>query len=355
MLLQRKLVGSSKAADEQFQTVKAVREVAEKIERRIEKPVGIYSLKPNSSLIPEGLYQEFDNVTIERMRADDGDTFLNDLLPLSKSVSIGKLVHAFRRVSDAGIAETSMSGQMGVKMDQVEYNYDKSIIPMHQAGFSRDWREMESYSGSGFDALIDDQRATVETVREHIADQFISGHRDKQNNLIKVDGVGWGGMSGDDRVAQVDVGSSGLNFDFTDTTKTYSEIEAKFKQIRDVLYIDNNCTKDATYYVSRQIMSNFERSSSESYDSQQIMKRLASLMGVAAIKVTSKLVGNKMMAFPLDSRYIQPLVGMGLNTVARPRQMYDSPHQFVTSAAVGFQIKTDYDENKGCLFVSALS
>jgi len=162
MYFHKDLVGNSRAAREQWAEVVAARNGANMNERMF---VNTGQLRVNEGLIPQDVYQEFDNVTVERMRSDDGDTFLNDLLPLSRSVSIGKLVHKFRQASDAGLAQTSMTGQIGVKMDQVEFTYDGSIIPVHDTGFSRNWREWNAQTSEGFDALIDDQRESVATLR----------------------------------------------------------------------------------------------------------------------------------------------------------------------------------------------
>lgn len=319
----------------------AAREAVNRSNYALNAQAGI--LVPNNGLIPQDVYQDFDNVTVVRMRSDDGDTFINDLLPLSRSVNIGKLVQKFRQASDAGNVQTSMSGQTGTLMDQVEYTYDGSIVPIHDTGFKRNWREWSAMQSEGFDALVDDQRESVAAVRRKLADSFLDGHFDKDGNLIVVDGLSWQGIRNDSRVAQVDLGAGGLNFDFTDTTKTYAEIEAKFKAIRDTLYITNNCTADATYYVSREIMSNLERNSSEYASSDnKILQRLAGLMGVAAIKVTSKLTGNQLMAFPLDQDKIRPVVGMGVNTVAMPRPVYNSDYIFSVWCAVGWQVRTDY-------------
>lgn len=310
-------------------------------------------LRVNEGIVPQDVYQEFDAITVERMRSDDGDTFLNDLMGLSNSVNIGKLVNKFRRSSDAGNSKTSMSGQTGTRFDQVEYTYDGSIIPIHDNGFFRGWREWAAMKSEGFDALFDDQRESVATLRRHLADNFLDGHRDDSGNIIVVDGLSWGGMRNDSRVAQVDLGAGGINFDFTSTAATYSQIEAAFKQVRNVLWIDNKCEQDATYYVSREIASNFERNSSESYDSQKILNRLAQLMGVASIKTSSKLTGNQLMAFPLDRNKIRPNVGMGMNTVALPRPVYNSNYEFVNWAAIGFEIRTDYFSNTCVLYASA--
>ena len=348
MLFQQALIGNSRAAIEQWSAVRHARLAANLQEEHFAR-TGQISV--NAGLIPQDVYQEFDNVTVQRMRSDEGDTFLNDLLPNSRSVSIGKLVHKFRQSSDAGNAQTSMTGQIGVRMDQVEYTYDGTIVPIHDTGFFRNWREWNAQTSEGFDALIDDQRESVSTIRRKLADSFLDGHVDKNGNFIKVDALDWQGMRSDSRVAQVDLGAGGVNFDFTDTTKTYAEIEAAFKQVRDVLWITNNCGIDATYYISREIASNLERNSSEFASSEnKILQRLSGLQGVGAIKVSSKLSGNEFMAFPLSADFVRPIVGMGLNTVAMPRPVYNSNYEFVVWGAIGFEVKTDFSGKTCALF-----
>ncbi len=352
MLLQKKIILNSRSAALQWDEVKRAREAANKHNMSLNAMAG---LTVNEGLIPRDVYQEFDNVTVERMRSDDGDTFLNDLLPLSRSLSIGKLVNRFRQASDAGNVQTSMSGQIGVKMDQVDYSFDGSIIPVHDTGFSRGWREWNAMTSEGFDGLIDDQRESVGTIRRHLADNFLDGHKDNNGQFIKVDGLDWQGMRNDSRVAQVDLDASGINFDFTLTSNTGDQIKAAFIQVRDVLWITNKCEREATYYVSREIMSNFERKFSTQYDAKLISQELAQLMGVADIKVSSKLTGNELMAFPLDSNFIRPMVGMGLNTVAMPRPIYNSDYEFVVWGAIGFEVRTDFFGNTCALFAHEIA
>lgn len=351
MLLQQSLIGNSRAGKDHWEEVQRAREAANRNNMALNAMAG---LNVNAGLIPKDVYQEFDNVTVERFRSDDGDTFLNDLLPLSRSVSIGKLVNKFRQASDAGNAQTSMSGQVGVKMDQVEYTYDGSIIPIHDTGYSRNWREWNAMNSEGFDALVDDQRESVATIRRHLADQFLDGHTDSNGQYIKVDALDWQGMRNDSRVASINVGASGINFDFTSTANTGDQIKAAFIQIRDTMWITNKCEKDLTVYVSREIASNFERKFSAQYDAKLIMQELASLMGIAAIKVSSKLSGNELMGFPLDQGSIRPMVGMSLNTVALPRPVYNSNYEFAVWGAIGFEIRTDFAGNTCAFFAQDL-
>lgn len=352
MLFQQEIVGNSRVAVDQWAEVNRARRMADitnAMHGNVARQAG--EIVTNDGIIPRDVYQDFDNVTVERFRSDDGDTFLNDLLPLSSSVSIGKLVQKFRQASDAGNAQTSMTGQVGVRMDQVEYTIDGSIIPVHDTGFFRNWREWNAQTSEGFDALIDDQRESVATLRRKLADNFLDGHTDNDGNFIVVDGLSWQGMRNDSRVAQVDLTSAPV-FDFTDTANTGDQIKAAFIQVRDILWITNKCEMEATYYVSREIASNFERKFSAQYDAQIIMAELAQLMGVAAIKVSSKLSGNELMAFPLDRNRVRPVVGMGLNTVAMPRPVYNSNYEFAVWGAIGFQVRTDFAGNTCALYAS---
>lgn len=353
MLFQKSIIGNSRTGLKQYQEVQASRQAYEANEKALSHLIRMHEgMVGNEGIIPQDVYQEFDNVTVQRFRSDEGDTFINDLLPLSRSVDIGKMVHKYRKASDAGVARTSMGGQTGVLLDNTDFNYDGSIIPIHDTGFGRNFREWSAQRSENFDALIDDQRECVATIRRHLADNFLDGHKDADGNYLVVDGISWQGMRNDGRVEQVDLGAGGLNFDFTDTTKTYAEIEAAFKGMRDVLWINNNCEKEATYYISREIASNLERNSSESYSSEKILNRLAQLRGVAAIKESSKLSSNEVMAFPLQDNLVRPVVGMAVNTVAMPRVKYNDDYSFVIWGAIGFEVRTDYSSNKCAMFAT---
>lgn len=338
MLFHKDIVKNSRNAEMQWAEVNERRRNASLQEQGFIKNG---QLTANEGAIPQDTYKSFDPVIVDEFRADRGDAFLNLLMPLSRSVNIGKLVHFSTSKTGAGLPQTSMSGQIGVKMDDIEYNQNAgAIIPIHDAGFERNFRQRAAMLSEGFDDLVDSQIAVTRKLREHLVDSFLDGFTDWDGNYIVQDGVSYQGMRNDVRVNQIDLGAGGVNFDFTDQTQTGEAIEQAFKVIRDTMHITNNIGTDLTYFVSREIASNMERKFSAQYDASSIGDRLGGLMGVANFVVTSKLTGNQIMGFPLNGD-VRPVVGMALNTVQNPRVLYNDNYRFITWGAIGFEFRTD--------------
>lgn len=353
MLYTKKLVTASRIALDHLNNRDLNRNAANVQEQMHANALKASGMKVNAGQIPAEIYKEFDNVTIERMRLDDGDVFLNDLMPLAKSVNIGKVVYENRRASDAGVVQTSIGGQTGIKFDQVEYNYDGTIVPIHDTGFFRNFRELAAGTSEGFDALIDDQRESTASLRLKLVDTFMDGHKDADGNFIKYKTYDWQGMRNDSRVQAIDLGVGDVNFDFTDDTKTGDEIKKAFLQVRDRIRITNKCGRDLTVYVSNEIATVWEGNFSSNYDGSLIINQLSMVNGIANIKASNKLSGNEMMLFPLDGVSVRPISGMGVSTIALPRPLFNSNHEFVQAAAVGWMINNDYDGNTCAGFASA--
>ncbi len=350
MIFTKTLVAASVNAQRQLKERDILRSCTNINEARFAREYRAHGLSVNAGRIPDEIFREFDNVTVERMKLDEGDTFLNDLMPLSRSISIGKLTFEVRRASDAGQVQTSMTGQVGVKFDNVDFSTDGTIIPVHDNGYSRNWREWAAGQSEGFDALIDDQRENVSAHRNHLADTFLDGQLDKNGQVIVVDTRKWEGMRNDARVEQIDLGAGGVNFDFTDQTKTGDEIKNAFIEMRDIMRITNKCALDLVYYGSPEIMSNLERKFSTEYSSLTIQQELQNLRGVDSIKESSKLgsaaatAGNEWMAFPLNG-LVRPITGMGVSTMAQPRQVYNANYDFIVASAIGWEVRDDFFAN----------
>ena len=112
MIFSKKIIKNNRTGLAQWDSVEASRKSVNLSEQMY---INSGVLATNDGLIPQDVYQEFDNTTVELMQTDNGDTFLNDLMAMSKPVAIGKLVHKYRKASGAGNVQTSMTGQSGLK------------------------------------------------------------------------------------------------------------------------------------------------------------------------------------------------------------------------------------------------
>lgn len=302
-----------------------------------------------AAIIPQDVYREFESQTKQLLRAPNL-TLMNDLMPLAKALPVGKVEHIYRQVSDSGIVVTDLEGTTPVELDKADYTYDSTIKVVHKTGFGRSWMEMEGQRSEGFDGLVDDQANAVRLMQETIAGHIYSGAS------VTFKGTTADGIKTSSKVASVDLDSSGLNIDFTSSSATASDIRAAWISLVDTLRITNNVGPDITFYVSRAIMSNFQRYFSTSdVGFGTILQSLLNLNGVAAIKEDAQLSGNEVVGLVLDAQFIRPLVGMAVTTVPLVRSNPFDNYNFITWSNVGLEIKTDYDGRTGVLYAREIA
>src|SRR5690606_12211634 len=128
-----------------------------------------------SAVLPRDAWLELDGITRRVMRADEGQAWMADLMPLARAVHIGKLVHLTRVSGDAGTVVRSMSGQVAVPLDKVAYDYRGTPVPIFSTGYGREWREWNTLQSENFDALSDDQEAHVAKIRRDQALYVLNG------------------------------------------------------------------------------------------------------------------------------------------------------------------------------------
>lgn len=297
----------------------------------------------NAGVSPADAYREFDTTSkIDTVPAGEFAT-LTRLMQKARSVSIGREVFEYRQVSDAGIGQTSMSGQIGIKQDHVDFKYAGTVVPVHDTAWKRRWREMESMRAEGYDVMVDESRESERTLMETINKYMWEG-----NAALSVKGNQWLGIKNDPTVAQYS-----LTVDLSANATTAEKIRDEVRAARDALYIDNNCTNQLRLGVSREILSNWERvfSTSEGiYGTIEDM--VARLRGIAEIYEDSELTGNQIVLFWDDQQGFHPVVGMGISSYAVPRVYHNDDFQFIKWAAVGFLAKTDYKGRKCALYGS---
>ena len=304
-----------------------------------------------AAVLPRDVAQEFDRQQVELMRANNL-TLLNDLMPLARSLAVGKIEMIHRRASDSGQAKRSLTGRTTFELDKTAYDYDSTIKVIHQDGFGRDWMEMQSQRTEAFDGLVDDQANSNRTVLDSIATHIYDGALDENGNVISYNGTDATGIRTSTKVAAVDLDSDGLDIDFTDATETPADIRAAWVQLVKTLRVDNNVGGDITFYISAEIETNFQRfyGTDAGDTGKTIMQVLKELAGVADIKVDRTLSGNEVVGGVLNAQYIRPLVGMAVSTVPLFRANPMDAYNYMTWANVGLEIRTDYTGKTGWLY-----
>lgn len=309
-----------------------------------------------AAVLPRDVAQEFDRQQVELMRANNLQ-LLTDLMPLARSLAVGKIESIHRRVSDSGNAKRSLTGRTTVEIDKAGYDYDSTIKVIHQDGFGRDWMEMESQRTEAFDGLIDDQANSNREVLDSIATHIYDGALDEQGELISYNGTAATGIRTSTKTIAVDLDVDGLNIDFTSGAATPAALRDAWIQLVKTLRVDNNVGEDITFYISAEIETNFQRfyGSDAGDTGKTIMAVLKELAGVADIKVDRMLSGNEVVGVVLNSRYIRPLVGMAVSTVPLFRANPMDAYNYMTWANIGLEIRTDSTGKTGVMYARAIA
>lgn len=329
----------------QYEYLQAHRELHNNAEMGFSS-VPVPGMKANaSSPVPYPIYAEMDRQTKAIMEDPAQGQLLADLMPLARPLNIGKIMHQYRQSGDGGAVTTSVSGLEPIPNDRVGYKYDSAIVPVHQSGYFREWREMAGMQSSDFDDLLDDQNASTRTVRQRMADYALDGL-----DGLEFKGVEAYGIRNSANTASVTIGGS------TDLTTDGPEaVRAEFVRILGKLRIDNRVTEGITVYISPEIeanLANYFVIPNQLVTGRTIRDEIASLPGVVAVKTLNQLKDNEVVMGVLSNEYIVPLVGQAVSNLALPRQTPFARHQFLVWSAMGLQIRTDYNGRTGWLYAS---
>jgi hypothetical protein len=306
---------------------------------------GLAAVGNAAAVLPRDAWLDLDGITRRVMRADEGQTWMADLMPLAKPVNIGKLVHLNRVSSDAGTVVRSMSGQVPVPIDKVVYDYRGTPVPIFATGYGREWREWNTLQSENFDALSDDQEAHSAKLRRDNALYVLNG-----DASIVVQGYQGYGIRNHPLSKSINVGASGANINLT--TATADEIDAFFAGPFGAMLDANLITGKVNLYISPEIARAWDKAYSGSQGNKQgtIMDFVRGNRRINKIEVTFELTGNEFFGFVPSSEYIRPLIAMATSTVAMPRQHPRANYQFEIWNAMGLDIRADYNGKAGVFY-----
>lgn len=295
-----------------------------------------------ASVLPRDAWLDMDNITRRVMRADEGEVWMRDLMPLAKAVNIGKLVHMNRVSSDAGTVYRSMSGQVPVSLDKVSYDYRGTPVPMFHTAYGREWREWQTLSSENFDALADDQEAHVAKIRRDMALYALNG-----DSSIVFQGYQAYGIRTHPLSKTINVGASGFNINLTTATPDALDtfFTVNFGALLDASFI----TGGVNLYISPEIARAFDKtySGSAGFKDGTIRDFLLKNRRINKIEVTFELTGNEFFWFVPNSDYIRPLVAMAVSTTAIPRDRPRANYHFDIAGAMGIEIRADFNNRTG--------
>jgi hypothetical protein len=295
----------------------------------------------NAARTPAEAYREFDSVTkIDQVPAGEFAT-LTRLMGKAKPINIGRKLYEYRKSSDMNAGQSSMTGQIGVKEDKLDYSYGGAVVPIHDKAFGIDWREYSAMRAEGFDALVDYSREARRGLLQTNNDYLWNG-----NSKLVFKGSKWLGIKNDPTVA-----SATLGVDLSASASSADDIRAEVARVRDILRITNNCSGMLTVVVSREIASNWERPFATADGSfGTIGDYISKLRGIAEIVEDDQLTGNQIAMFYDDQQGFHAVSGMAMSTYAVPRQYHNSPFDYIMWNAMGFVSKSDFAGRKCALY-----
>jgi hypothetical protein len=299
-----------------------------------------------ASILPRDAWLDLDGITRRVMRADEGQAWMADLMPLAKPVNIGKLVHLNRVSSDAGRVVRSMSGQVPVTMDKVTYDYRGTPVPIFSTAYGREWREWNTLQSENFDALSDDQEAHTAKIRRDMALYALDG-----DSSIVFEGYTAYGIRTSPYSKAINLGSAsgGANIDLSASATTSDAIEAFFNGPFGALLDANYVRQGVNIYISPEIARNWDRpySGAAGFKVGSLRDALLANRRINKIEVSFELTGNEFFYFIPSADYIRPLIGMAVNTTAQTRTNPTDNYNFLIMGAMGIEIRADINGRSG--------
>lgn len=293
-----------------------------------------------AAVLPRDAWLDMDNITRRVMRADEGASWMNDLMPLAKPVNIGKIVHLNRVSSDAGTVVRSISGQTPVPLDKVTYDYRGTLVPMFLTGYKREWREWNTLQSENFDALSDDQEAHAAKIKRDMALYVLNGDASMVFQGYQGYGIRTHPLS---KSINVGAGAGGNNINMVTATPDAMDtfFSGPFGALLDASYI----TGGVNLYVSPEIARAWDKtySGSAGFKDGTVREFLLKNRRINKIEVTFELTGNEFFWFVPNADYIRPIVGMAVTTTAIPRDRPRANYQFELAGALGLEIRADYN------------
>lgn len=341
------LVANSRPHQQWWNEVCAVRETFHMQETALATIAANTGLVPNASaILPRDAWLEIDQITRRTLYGDQGQVYMQDLMPLARAVHIGKLVVMHRIHKGSGSVTRSLSGQVPELMGKGDYDHRGAIVPIFSTGYGRSWREWNTLQSANFDALADDAEDHARVLDGDMADYVLWG-----DPTLSFEGQRAYGIMNHPLSKSINLGNGvgGANIDLTSADTSADDIDAFFTGAFGAMLDANRITGQVNLYISPQIARNWDRtySGSAGFKGGRLIEYIQTNRRLGKIAVTEKLQGNQFFGFVPRADFIRPLVGMAVNTTAKVRLNPVDDYNFMMMGAMGLDIRGDWDEHAG--------
>lgn len=291
---------------------------------------GTNLLVGNATALPKDVWGiwDTDGIMIQR----DVLAVYNDLVSVSKSMPLGKLLHYFQRVSDNSEVNISLDGRSKARNDQPEFDYVGTPLPIVDSNFGFGWRQMLAAQTEGVSLDSGARINATRKVAEKLEDIVLNG-----DSSVVVDGAQLYGLRNHPkRITR----STGSTLASTTGANWVTEIVACVKALQ-----GKNFYQPPTIYLN---YGDWYYATTTEYTAGYPKKIIDVVRecGIANIVPASKVPANNILAVVKSQEFIQLLNGMPLMTRAQARHNPEDDYNFVVMAASALEIK--YDVNDQC-------
>lgn len=294
--------------------------------------LNVNQLEGNASPLPKDAWGLWDRQFVEIQR--DVLAVFSDLSSNSLGMPIGKLVHHFAQMSDAGSTNISLDGQSEAKADSAVISYHGTPVPIIDSVMKLGWRQVAAAQSDGVSLAPDMIGNHQRKIAEKLEDLALNG-----DSKIKVGSDSLYGLRNhpkrNTRSTGVALkGASGANW----VTEVVGLIE--------VLH-SKNFYSPVTIYLN---YSDWFYASSTDYSTQygnkKILQALKEIEGVAAIIPASRVPANEMIGVCKRSDVVQVLSAMPPTT--RPKTRLDAEDDYIFKVMAAAAVEIKFDANDQC-------
>lgn len=288
----------------------------------------------NADGLPADFWKQID-MDVGMVQRD----ILNVFNDLSSSVAmpmpIGIPVSEFLVASDGGQLNVSMDGISDGTPDTAQYAHFSTPVPIFSSPFRYGWRAVEGASTKGLSLDMAPRDSSLRRVAEGLEDMALNGDsrivvngeqlyglRNHPKRTASTMGVALNGATGPQWVAEVTALIESLH-----AVNFYAPITI-YLNFSDWFYASN------TDYSTQ-------------YPNKTILQRVMEIAGVQGIVPASRIPASEMIGVVKRRDVLQILNAMPSSVLPKFRANVHDDYQFVAAAAVGIQIRFDFNDQCG--------